>query len=288
MKSIVVRALGVSLGVAAIVNASAKDANPAQTEHGHFHHIHINVSDIAKTTAFYEKVFGVVPIRYGNQQTALMAERSFVFMNQIEPPIKSQLQTGIIHIGWSGIDGKSEFAWWQKEGVEFYTPLTPFGPGNYMYLYGPDREVIEIWTNERHHRLNHVHMLSTNPKETAEWFARVIHSDTPAELGAEGLGNYNLKADNVTLHIFPDSVFFKPKERQGAIQPTDGSGIDHVSFSFRDLKAAFDRVYALGVPIERSIAKDRVYGIESFYIRAPNGVLVEFVKAKPLPDAAWE
>lgn len=28
----------------------------------------------------------------------------------------------MIHIGWSGIDGKSEYAWWQKEGIEFYTP----------------------------------------------------------------------------------------------------------------------------------------------------------------------
>jgi catechol 2,3-dioxygenase-like lactoylglutathione lyase family enzyme len=166
VKSTSVRTFLASLALSVAFVASAAAVNPPQPEHGHFHHVHINVSDIAKTTEFYSKVFGVVPIRYGNLQTALMAERAFIFMNQVEPPIKSQLQTGIIHIGWSGID--------------------------------------------------------------------------------------------------------------------------HLAFSFRDLNAAFKRVTGLGIPIEKAITKDKNYGIDSFFVRAPNGILVELVKAKPLPDAAWE
>jgi hypothetical protein len=45
-----------------------------------------------------------------------------------------------------------------------------------MYLYGPDREVVEIWTVEKRHRLNHVHMLSPNPKAAAEWFVRATNA----------------------------------------------------------------------------------------------------------------
>lgn len=48
------------------------------------------------------------------------------------------------------------------------------------------------------------------------------------------------------------------------------------------------RLQSLDVPIERPIATDEAYGTESFFVRAPNDVLVELVKAKPLPDAAWE
>jgi catechol 2,3-dioxygenase-like lactoylglutathione lyase family enzyme len=276
------------LSAVSTAGAVESKSNEPSAEHGHFHHVHVNVSDVQKTSAFYEKVFSAVPITYGNRQLALLTDRSFIFLNQVAAPIKSQLQTGVIHIGWSGIDGKSEYAWWQKEGIEFYTPLTAFGPGEFMYLYGPDREVVEIWTNERHRRLNHVHMLATDPKETAEWFARVVNPDSKAELVRDALGNYNVKVDNVTLHTFPDNQLFKPKERDGEIQHTDGSGIDHLAFSFRNLNAAYQRLKALGIPIEKPIATEKLYGVESFFVRAPNGVLVELIKAKPLPEAAWE
>lgn len=33
---------------------------------------------------------------------------------------------------------------------------------------------------------------------------------------------------------------------------------------------------------------DEKYGFRHFFSRAPNGVLVEFVEAKPWPEAAWE
>jgi catechol 2,3-dioxygenase-like lactoylglutathione lyase family enzyme len=270
------------------VPTKATEAASSTAEHGRFHHVHLNVSDATKTAAFYEKVFGVVPVKYAETRLALMAERSFVFLTESQAPITSQLQTGLIHIGWSGIDGANEFAWWQKEGVEFHTPLSKIGPGEYFYLYGPDREVIEIWTNERHHRLNHVHMLAASPQQTAEWFARVLNSENGPERDSLQLGNINVRFGDVTLHIFPDLAIYRPKERTGALQPTDGAGIDHLAFSFRDLEQALERIQSEGVAIERSRPRDNDYRIESFFVRSPDGVLVELVKAKPLPEAAWE
>jgi catechol 2,3-dioxygenase-like lactoylglutathione lyase family enzyme len=257
-------------------------------ENGRFHHAHINVSDIARTSAFYEKTFGVVPVTYAGKAPALMAERSFIFLNQIAAPIPSQLQTGVIHIGWGGVDGPSEFAGLQAQGVDFYTPLTRFLTGHFMYLYGPDREVIEIWTVEKHHRLNHVHLLSPDPKKAAEWFAKATNAASPAEAGSGLPGYWKVDFGDVSLDILPDTQMFKPKERTGAIQPTDGAGIDHLAFSFRNLDAALARVTAAGIPVVRPIALDPVYGVRSFFVRSPDGVLVEMVEAKPLPDAAWE
>jgi catechol 2,3-dioxygenase-like lactoylglutathione lyase family enzyme len=220
-----------------------------------------------------------------------MAERTFIFLNQVPTPIPSQLQTGVIHVGWSGIDGPNEFEWWKKQGVEFYTPLSKLGQFDYFYLYGPDREVIEIWTQQRTHRFNHVHMLAEKPMEVAQWFAKIVNSEAPAVEGPLGVGDLKLATVNmgdVGLHILPDVAALRPKERTGVIQPTDGSGIDHIAFSFRDLDAEFKRVKAMGVPIERPIATDAAFGLKSFFVRAPNGVLVELVQAKPLPEAAWE
>jgi catechol 2,3-dioxygenase-like lactoylglutathione lyase family enzyme len=267
--------------------ALAAPARAAEAEHGRLHHVHLNVSDVAATTAFYGKVFGAVPVTYAGRAPALMAERTFIFMNQTRPPIASSLQTGLIHIGWGGVDGPSEFAWWKAQGIEFYTPLTPFLGGHFMYLYGPDHEVIEIWTVEKHHRLNHVHLLATDPKAVAEWFAKVTNSGSPATQGAPQLGNWNVSYGDVTLHVLPDIAALRPKERTGAIQPTDGAGIDHVAFAFTDLDAAYRRVKALGVPVVRPPAVDATYGLKDFFVRAPNGVLVEMVQAKALPEAAW-
>lgn len=272
-------------GLLAALLLAAAPAIAAPPEAARFHHAHIRVADVARTTAFYGKVFGTVPVQYGARTTALMADRAFVFMTPTPGPIPSQLQTGVIHLGWSGVDGPSEFAWWKAQGVEFYTPLTPFLGAHFMYMYGPDREVVELWTVEKHHRLNHVHLLATDPKSTAEWFAKVTGAAPPV---FERLGNATVKYGDVGLHIFPDLPVFKPKERTGPIQPTDGAGIDHLAFSFRDLAAAHRRAKAAGVPIVRPIATDPQYGVKSFFVRAPNGVLVELVQARPLPDAAWD
>ena len=271
---------------------SSPAANKAQAtgaaEHGRFHHVHLNVSDISRTSEFYQRVFGVAPMQYGGKTPALMAERSFIFLNQVAASIGSQLQTGVIHVGWSGVDGASEFAWWRQQGIEFYTPLTRLGAWEYFYLYGPDREVIEIWTQDRNHRFNHVHMLSPDPKATAEWFATVTNSATPASAGAGLPGYWKVDYGDVALDILPDTTPFKPKERTGAMQLTDGTGIDHLAFSFRDLDAAHTRVEAQGIAIEKETATDPVYGVRSFFVRSPEGVLVELVEAKPLPDAAWD
>jgi len=262
-----------------------------QPEHGRFHHVHLNVTDTAKTSAFYERVFGVTPTKYRGVGPALMADRAFIFLSQPAAPIASQLQTGLIHIGWGGVDAKGEFEWWKSQGLEFYTPLTQVGDWSFFYLYGPDREVIEIYTMEKHHRFNHVHMLATDPNATAEWFAKVINSESPVTSEPLGVGPTKISTvdlGDVGLHVLPDIGPLRPRERTGAMQNTDGSGIDHIAISFRDLNAAFARIKAAGIRIERPISMDAAFRVKSFFVRAPNGVLVELVEAKPLPEAAWE
>ena len=36
------------------------------------------------------------------------------------------------------------------------------------------------------------------------------------------------------------------------------------------------------------MTRDEEYGFRHFFVRAPNGVLVELVEARPWPEAAWE
>ena len=74
-----------------------------------------------------------------------------------------------------------------------------------------------------------------------------------------------------------------------AFETSRGRPIDHFAFSFRDLRAAFARMKAAGVEIVEPIAARREDGgLMSFFVKAPDGVLVEIVESKPIPEGIWE
>src|SRR4051794_27548086 len=144
-------------------------------DRAHFHHVHLNVTNVEESLRFYARVFGAVPIKYRGTEDALFTERSFVFLNRVAAPPPSALTSGLWHIGWGGVDVKSEFAWWRDRGVTIHTPLSPLpGPDNYyFYISGPDKELIEINTMG-HHRFGHVHLFATDVNETTRWYARPL------------------------------------------------------------------------------------------------------------------
>lgn len=260
----------------------------AAQETGHLHHVHLNVSDIQRTTAFYRQMFGVVPIQYAGRTPALLLERSFLLMSQKDAAtIGNHQRTGLTHVCWGTRDGQQTYDWLKSQGVEFYTPIEELVPGSsYMYLYGPDREVIELADFSKHHRYNHVHFVTRDAKQTAEWFRQLIHAEHPATSGQ--FDSENLSVDGVLFSFLPIGARFTPRENDGTLQPTEGTQLDHIAFSFRDLGAAYRRIRKSGVEIVRPLARDAEHGFRHFFVRAPNGVLVELVEARSWPEAAWE
>ena len=148
--------------VCAMRGLRAEDAEPAR-----FHHVMLNVVDPQKSIQFYSRVFGALPIKFRGAANALFTEKSFILLNKVEQPPDSKLNTGIWHIGWGGVDVKNEYEWWKNDKVDIHTALSPL-PGNdnfYMYINGPDRELIEINTMG-HHRFAHVHFFCTDVNES--------------------------------------------------------------------------------------------------------------------------
>jgi len=68
---------------------------------------------------------------------------------------------------------------------------------------------------------------------------------------------------------------------------TEGHVIDHIAFSYPDIEPVFERMKADGVEIVKEIAWDDKLKMKSFFVRAPDGVLVEIVEADPIPDSSW-
>jgi catechol 2,3-dioxygenase-like lactoylglutathione lyase family enzyme len=133
--------------LAALVLAG-RSSPQAEDERAHFHHVHLNVTNPEKSIQFYTSVFGATPTKFQGVSDALFTERSFILLNKVEVPPPSELRSGIWHIGWGGVDVANEYEWLKKKGVTFHTPLTPLrGPDNYyMYISGPDKELVEINT----------------------------------------------------------------------------------------------------------------------------------------------
>ncbi len=179
-------------------SAMPLSAAPPAVEPAHFHHVVLNVTDPARSIKFYSRVFGATPLKFRGASNALFTERSFILLNQVDQPADSRVNTGIWHIGWGGVDVKNEYEWWKRHDVTFQTPVTPL-PGRdnyYMYISGPDQELIEINTMG-HHRFAHVHFFCDDVNATTDWYAenlglkpRLPHRPKPPgkmeTLGASG------------------------------------------------------------------------------------------------------
>ena len=67
----------------------------------------------------------------------------------------------------------------------------------------------------------------------------------------------------------------------------DGCAINHIAFSYPDIEPVYKRPQSKGVEIVKGIAWDEKLKMKSFFVRAPDNVLVEIVEAAPLPEASW-
>lgn len=281
-----------------LITPAARGEEPAR-----FHHVMLNAVDPAKSIQFYSRVFGASPIKFRGVSDGLFTEKSFILFNKVAEAPDSKLNSGIWHIGWGGVDVKNEFDWWKNHKVDIHTPLTPLGgPDNYyMYISGPDKELIEINTMG-HHRFAHVHLFATDVNEVVNWYTRHLGLKARFPSRPRPKGDVNtlagiwiniIQCDNVTMIFFgkPDTEpapRWWPDEPLKDIQPTSGKPIDRIGFSYRDIAPVFERMKAAGVEIMEPITERPQYKLKSFVVRGPEKVAIEIVEAKPIPEGTWD
>jgi catechol 2,3-dioxygenase-like lactoylglutathione lyase family enzyme len=278
--------------------------NAQEVEPARFHHVHLNCTDVARSMQHYKETFGGVPVKFMGRADAVFTERSFLLFNPVDTPPNSALDTGIWHIGWGGVDVANEYEWLKKKGARFHTPLSPLpGPDNYyMYLSGPDNELIEINTMG-HHRFAHVHLFATDVNAVTNWYTdhlgvksrrgREVPKPTGNMNTLEGIWMNMFQCDNVLFIVFgkPDvdpPPRWWPDPPLKSIQPTKGRPIDHLAFSYRSIGPVYERMKKAGLTIVQEIATDERYGLKSFFVLGPEQVLIEIVESKPIPEGIWE
>jgi len=209
----------------------------------------------------------------------------------------------------AGIDGPSEYKWRTGRGMEWNLDITTVGKdmAYFMYASGPDHEIVEVWTGTPYQRYNHVHLLTKDVNLTRDWYIDNLGAKGPKtplpDPGKPPAGmnwanpkvfdsvwQTQIAVDGVLFNIWglPDEpVFWWPHEPILQFEKTDGHVIDHYAFSYPDIAPVFARMQREGVEIVKEIAWNEELQMKSFFVRAPDGVLVEIVEADPLPDASW-
>jgi catechol 2,3-dioxygenase-like lactoylglutathione lyase family enzyme len=102
-----------------------------------------------------------------------------------------------------------------------------------------------------------------------------------------------MQCDNVLLIVFgkPDVTPpppWWPAAPLKTLQPTKGRPIDHLAFSYRKIEPVYEAMQHAGVKIAETIKVDPKYHFKSFFAEGPDGVLLEIIEEKPVPEGIWD
>jgi catechol 2,3-dioxygenase-like lactoylglutathione lyase family enzyme len=265
----------------------------------HLHHIHMNVAGRDATAEFYETFFSAKRVRLNNAIEALYAAPALLLLEERAQAPVSTLPTALQHVGWGSADVSAWYEMARAGGVLpdtrgltlFGTPEAPMpgepgqGPQwlaaapacfpkpdaiSYIYMRGPDDERIEVWSGADK-RLNHVHFTTSNLMKTARWYQTF-------------LGLAAVPDSTLSYHVFIDDIsfFFESQGTAEDYAATDDHVLGHIAFSVSDLDVWLERATEQSIEIVSQPAE--VAGFKSFFVRGPDGMLIELVAAAPLPD----
>ena len=130
---------------------------------------------------------------------------------------------------------------------------------------------------------DHVHVISKNPKASADWYVEMFGARIAAETMARGAAQIFVELGGMTILIRGQRPGETPVDPAPIRQYVDfsshnGWGTDHFGFLYRgDLRAFCDELRAKGVsfPVE---LKTGVGGSVLCYVAAPDGVSIELMQ----------
>jgi lactoylglutathione lyase len=132
-------------------------------------------------------------------------------------------------------------------------------------------------------KFDHVHIISENPRASAEWYVEMLGATIAADTIARGAAQIFVELGGMTILIRgrrpgEDPVTPRPIRPYADFSSHNAWGTDHFGFMYQgDLRALCDRLRAKGVqfPVE---LKRGVNGSLLCYVAAPDGVSIELME----------
>lgn len=289
--------------VATQQTASENKPDGLQMPEAHFHHLHLNATDLKAAIDFYPSKFDAEKAKFAGVMDGVWAQKSWMLFTKVDKPPISDLTSAIWHFGWGAEDMKATYEKQLAMGTKFFTPLTDISdisgnanarPGSFYYAYvlGPDGALIELNT-AGHHRFGHIHMFSADPIAAGQWYmkyfgvkGRVSPSREPRMYRDVQIGpSASLTADNVNIIIYPVEYTKKAYADQWKgkteLESTKGHVVDHISFSFANLAEGLEKMRKDGVKVTDEIRSAANGKIKYAFIEGPDKIRIELIEGHP-------
>ena len=126
---------------------------------------------------------------------------------------------------------------------------------------------------------HHVHLVSHDPRATAEWYTRNLDGRISLEANLRGSLWVRIQLGEARLNIRA------PRPGETIVAPSEGShiGIDHFALSVDDFEQMAERFAANGVTIVEPMFTTP-FGGRALFIEGPDKVLIEIMDGA-LPSA---
>ena len=115
-------------------------------------------------------------------------------------------------------------------------------------------------------KLNHVHLKTTDPKKTAQFYVDNLGATIEAEIGTRG---YRLDLHGLKLNV---TTLINEQTR------AQHYGMEHIAIDTDELDALVDKLKAQGIPILEETAVGG--GRRVCFFEGPDGVQLEFIEIK--------
>jgi catechol 2,3-dioxygenase-like lactoylglutathione lyase family enzyme len=251
-----------------------------------FHHVHLNVTNPVASDTFYTQFFGAERVRLNDKADALWLAPMLFLLHKVAVAPNETLEMGLDHVGRGADDPVQWFDEVSKQGVmgdpRRGSQATPVQLGvlTFIYVRGPDAERMEVYNvgtvvvpehEADAKEFQHVHFITPDIDATAAWYSALV--DQPV--------NTNTLGRDITVDR--TSLFFNSSAMPTASAATDDRPLGHIAFCVADLDMLRDHAKTLGVEIvaEPALAPE---GFRSFFVRAPDQVLIELVEAGPIAN----
>ncbi|MGE0408234.1 MAG: VOC family protein [Amphiplicatus sp.] len=271
----------------------------------HWHHIHINSVDPAKSVAYYSQHFAAEPGDFPGADGAVKAQNVWILFDKADRPASTAKNTAIWHIGWGAPDPLAEYKRQKEMGAAFEQPVTdisrvfaevPPERFYYMYLTSPDGALVELNTAPTND-FGHIHMFSADPVSAGDWYVRIfgVEGRTRSAPGADGEPRFAKTGvqvgpssshdfDQVNMIIYPQeysrTAFRDDWRGVDTLQPTRGTVNDHIGISVPDLDRAIAALKRNGVTILQEPQQLGAHARRAF-IEGPDAIAIELLE---LPD----
>jgi lactoylglutathione lyase len=119
---------------------------------------------------------------------------------------------------------------------------------------------------------DHIHLRTTNPEGTAQWYERM--------LGAEVIRTLQQGAPRIDLKLGGANIFIAPVTAGDGVNPpptTPYRGLDHFGLTVTGIDAIAADLKAKGVEFTKEPTTVRP-GVRVCFIRAPEGVSIELLE----------